>query len=99
MLAIWLVIAFFGASGSSGYIAVGQMFPREQTGRVSTACNLLTLGGAFLLQASIGWVLDLFPRSESGGWSPDGYSWALGVSMVLQVAATANLMGWFRPGK
>ena len=99
VLAIWLVIAFFGASGSAGYIAVGQMFPREQMGRVSTACNLLTLGGAFLLQAAIGWVLDLFPRAASGGWNPDGYSWALGLSMVLQVAATANLMGWFRSGK
>jgi predicted MFS family arabinose efflux permease len=90
--AVWLVLAFFGASGSSGYIAVGQMFPKEQMGRVSTASNLLTLGAAFLLQAAIGRVLDLFPRTATGGWSPEGYSWALGLSMLIQVLATANML-------
>src|SRR4029079_6211962 len=57
---LWLLFAFFGAAGPSGYIAVGQMFPPEQMGRVSTAINTLTLAGAFLLQAAIGWILDLW---------------------------------------
>jgi predicted MFS family arabinose efflux permease len=99
VLGLWLVIAFFGAGGTAGYIAVGQLFPPELTGRVSTACNTLTLGGAFLLQSAIGWILDLWPRTAAGGWDPAGYSWALVLSIVLQLAATANLMGWFRlPG-
>jgi predicted MFS family arabinose efflux permease len=96
VLALWLVIAFFGAAGTAGYIAVGQLFPREQMGRVSTACNTLTLGGAFFLQSAIGWILDLWPRTAAGGWDPAGYSWALGLSIFLQLAATAQLMGWFR---
>jgi predicted MFS family arabinose efflux permease len=97
VLGLWLLIAFFSAGGTAGYIAVGQLFPPEQTGRVSTACNTLTLGGAFFLQSAIGWILDLFPRTAAGGWDPRGYSWALGLSIVLQLLATANLLGWFWP--
>src|SRR6185295_10255629 len=63
VLPLWLLFAFFGAAGPTGYVAVGQMFPPEQMGRVSTAINTLTLGGAFFLQAAIGWILDLWPRT------------------------------------
>ena len=84
VLVLWLAIAVFGAAGAVGYIEVCQMFPPDQTGRVSTAVNTLTLGGAFLVQAVIGWILDLWPRTASGGWDPDGYSWALGLTAALQ---------------
>ncbi|MBI2741589.1 MAG: MFS transporter [Rhodospirillales bacterium] len=87
VLVLWLAIAMFGTAGPVGYIAVCQMFPPEQTGRVSTAVNTLTLGGAFLVQAAIGWILDLWPRTASDGWDPDGYSWALGLTAALQALA------------
>ena len=82
---LWLLFAFFAAASTTGYIVVGQMFPREQMARVSTAANTLTLVGAFLLQSSIGWVLDLWPRTPAGGWDPRGYSVALAGSAALQV--------------
>ncbi len=87
VLALWLAIAVFGASGPAGYVAVCQMFPPEQTGRVSTAVNTLTLGLAFLVQAATGWILDLWPRTAPGGWDPDGYSWALALTAALQALA------------
>ncbi len=87
VLVLWLAIAVFGAAGPAGYIAICQMFPPEQTGRVSTAINTLTLGGAFVVQAAIGWILDLWPRTASDGWDPDGYSWALALTMALQALA------------
>ena len=87
MLVLWLAMALFGAGGATGYIEVCQMFPPEQTGRVSTAVNMLSLGGAFLVQAAIGWILDLWPRTVSGGWDPDGYSWALALTATLQALA------------
>ena len=52
-----------------------------------TAINTLTLGSAFLVQAAIGWILDLWPRTASDGWDPDGYSWALALTMALQALA------------
>ena len=87
VLALFLAMAVFGAGGSVGYVVVNQMFPPELTGRVSTAVNTVALGGAFLVQAAIGWILDLWPRTASGGWDPDGYSWALGLTAVLQAVA------------
>jgi predicted MFS family arabinose efflux permease len=87
VLVLWLAMALFGAGGATGYIEVCQMFPPEQTGRVSTAVNMMSLGGAFLVQAAIGWILDLWPRTASGGWDPDGYSWALALTATLQALA------------
>lgn len=87
VLGLWLGMAAFGAAGGVGYVVVCQMFLPEQTGRVSTAVNMLTLAGAFLVQAAIGWILDLWPRTASGGWDPDGYSWALGLTAALQALA------------
>ena len=98
VLVLWLAIAVFGTAGPVGYVVMCQMFPPEQTGRVSTAVNTLTLGSAFLVQAAIGWILDLWPRTASDGWDPDGYSWALAFTMALQalaalVMATAHRRG------
>lgn len=91
VLVLWLAIAVFGASGPAGFVAICQMFPPDQTGRVSTAANTLTLGGAFLVQAAIGWILDLWPRTASGGWDPDGYSWALALTVAFQSLAAIRM--------
>ena len=90
---LWVIFAFCGAGGPTGYIAVGQMFPVEQTARVATAINALTLGCAFVLQAAIGAILDQWPRTASGGWDPHGYSAALALSVGMQVAVAIHVSG------
>jgi sugar phosphate permease len=95
--ALWVLFAFFAAGAASGYVAVGQMFPAEQVGRVATAVNTLTLGGAFLLQVAIGWTLDLWPRTAAGGWDPQGYSAALVLSAAIQLFVAARLSSWTTP--
>jgi predicted MFS family arabinose efflux permease len=87
VLVLWLAIAVFSTAGPVGYIVICQMFPPEQTGRVSTAANTLTLGFAFMVQATIGWILDLWSRTPSDGWDPDGYTWALALTAALQALA------------
>jgi sugar phosphate permease len=94
---LWVAFAFFASGGVTGYVAVGQMFPAEQMGRVSTAINTLTLVGAFLLQSAIGWTLDLWPRTAAGGWDPRGYSAALMLSVAVQLFVAAQLAGWTVP--
>ena len=89
---VWLLFAFFATAATTGYVVVGQMFPREQMARVSTAANTVTLVGAFLLQAAIGWLLDLWPRTDSGGWDPRGYSAALALSASIQVLLAIPLI-------
>ncbi len=90
---LWMLFAFCVAGATAGYITVGQMFPPEQTARVATAVNTLTLAGAFVLQAAVGWVLDFWPRTAAGGWDPRGYSAALAFSLVLQLVIAARLLG------
>lgn len=87
VMSLWLAAAFFGSAGPAGYVAIGQMFPSEQTGRISTAVNTLSLGMAFLVQTAIGWILDLWPRTADGGWHPDGYSWGFALTGGLQLVA------------
>jgi hypothetical protein len=89
---LWVLFAFCAAGAAPGYVVVGQMFPPEQMGRVATAVNTLTLGGAFLLQAAVGWILDLWPRTAAGGWDPAGYSTALVLSIVVQAVLAAQLL-------
>jgi sugar phosphate permease len=88
---LWILFAFCAAGAAPGYVAVGQMFPPEQMGRVATAVNTLTLGGAFLLQAVVGWILDLWPRTAAGGWDPAGYSAALALSIAVQAVLAVQL--------
>jgi MFS family permease len=99
VLVLWLAIAVFSTAGPIGYLAICQMFPPEQTGRVSTAVNTLTLGAAFLVQAAIGWILDLWPRTASDGWNPDGYSWALVLTAALQALAALVMATAHRRGR
>jgi MFS family permease len=89
---LWVLFAFCAAGAAPGYVAVGQMFPAEQMGRVATAVNTLTLGGAFVLQTAIGWILDLWPRTAAGGWDPAGYSAALALSVAVQAVLAAQLL-------
>ena len=91
VIAFWAAAAVFGSAGPVAYVALGPLFPPEQTGRVSTAVNMLSLGAAFLVQAVVGWILDLWPRTAAGGWDPAGYSWALGLTAALQALSAVVL--------
>jgi MFS family permease len=84
---LWTLLALIAAAGPPGYAVIAQFFPVEQMGRVSTVINTVVLGGAFLMQSLIGWILDLWPRTASGGWDQAGYFWAMLLSMAMQVVA------------
>jgi predicted MFS family arabinose efflux permease len=81
---LWFGFACVGSVGPISYAVLAQRFPPELTGRVATALNFSMLALVFLLQNGIGLILDLWPRSATGGWDPAGYSWALGLTLVLQ---------------
>lgn len=83
---IWFAFALAGSSGPSGYAAVGQRFGAEVAGRVATAINGSMLVLVFVLQYVIGAIIDLWPRTASGGWDAAGYGWAMGLTLLLQAA-------------
>jgi predicted MFS family arabinose efflux permease len=83
--ALWFLFACVGSCGPIAYAVLAQRFPPELTGRVATALNGSMLALVFVLQNVIGLILDLWPRTATGGWDPAGYSWALGLTLAAQV--------------
>lgn len=94
--ALWFTFTFATGAGPGGYAAVAQRFPPELAGRVGTAMNFSMLVLTFVLQNAIGWILDLWPRTASGGWDAAGYRWAWGVTILLQVVAMGLLLFPYR---
>ncbi|WP_207540009.1 MFS transporter [Sabulicella rubraurantiaca] len=84
---LWGLFAMAGSAGPAAYAAIGQRFPAELAGRVATAINAAMLCLVFILQSLIGAVLDLWPRTATGGWDPAGYSWALACTIALHLLA------------
>lgn len=81
---VWFAFAYSGSAGPMGYAAVGQRFTAEFAGRVATAINGSMLVMVFILQYVIGVIIDLWPRTTSGGWDAAGYAWAMGLTLALQ---------------
>ena len=74
------------------YPALVQRFPREYAGRVNTAINVLVIGGAFALQYLIGWIIDFWPTTATGGYDGAAYQTAFACILVLQALALANYL-------
>jgi MFS family permease len=89
LMLAWVMVGFCVGGGPPGYAAVGREFGPEMQGRVATAINFSMLCLVFLLQNAIGWVLDLWPRTATGGWDPAAYAWALGLTLAVQASAVA----------
>ena len=97
--AVWFLFSFCGSVGVAGYAAMGQGFPPELQGRVATAINFAMLVLVFVLQTGIGAILDLWPRTASGGWDPAGYAVALSVTFLLQALAALWIVVAPRAGR
>jgi MFS family permease len=89
---IWFLFAWVGSFGPVAYATLAQRFPPALTGRVSTAMNFSMLSLVFVLQAVIGAILDLWPRTATDGWDPAGYAWAMGLTLALQIVTVLWLL-------
>ncbi len=84
---LWFAWPCLASVGPVGYMLVGARFAGSETGRVSTTINALMLLLVFVMQQGIGFVLDLFPRTASGGWDPRGYDLAIAISAACLAAS------------
>ncbi len=78
--------SFAGASGQLVYVMLSRRFPHALAGRVSTANNMMSFSGAFIVQWGIGAVINLWPV-EGQHYAFEGYRAAFGIMVVLQVLA------------
>ncbi len=86
-LASWIAFGFFGTSGIVPYAALSQRFPPHLAGRLNTGLNVMVFVIAFAAQWGIGAIIGLWPATATGGYHPDGYRAAFGLTLVLQFAA------------
>jgi predicted MFS family arabinose efflux permease len=96
--ALLFVYGFSTTSAVLAYALLPPAFPAAMTGRVTTATNVLMFSLSFLFQWGVGAVLRYYPVTE-GQYSPQGYSTALTLLAVLQLAVLAWLLPMRGSGK
>jgi hypothetical protein len=92
--AAWWPWVWFGLTSNLGtlvYPILSHHFPLAYSGRANTALNLLIFLSAFGLQAAVGWALELWPATASGGPPARAYAQVFGALLALQGVAFA----WF----
>jgi predicted MFS family arabinose efflux permease len=86
---IWASFGFFGAACILPYAALSQAFSKHLTGRANTGLNLLVFSAAFVAQWAIGMIINCWPVTASGNYSPYGYSVGFGIVLGLQLIAAS----------
>lgn len=86
----WLFVAAFGQVAVLAFPWFAAHIGRELAGRANATINFTMFVCAFASQYLVGLVIGLFPASGTG-YSPQGYSWAIGIFLAAQLAA----YGWY----
>lgn len=86
---IWLCFGLMANVAALSYAIVPQLFPLGYAGRANTALNLVVFGFAFATQYAIGAIIDLWPRTATGGYDPAGYQAAFGAMSLAVVLSFA----------
>jgi MFS family permease len=84
----WCLIALMGAGTVATYSITAELFEKSIVGRVNGAINLFHIGGAFVIQTGIGFVIACWPQ-DNGHYPPGAYTAALLLLTVAQALALA----------
>ncbi len=88
--ALWAIIAAVGSVTVLSYAILAEYFPREIAAQANAALNVLHIGGAFVLQYAIGFVVERWP-SQGGHYPLLAYKVAFALGLALQILSLA----WF----
>ena len=91
-LAAWLLMAASGQTAILGFPWLQRQFAPELAGRSNSTLNFAMFAVAFTAQYAIGLVLDHFPKTAAG-YAPQGYAWAFGICLALQLLALLWYLG------
>jgi predicted MFS family arabinose efflux permease len=86
MFPAWLMVAAFGQVAVLAFPWFAARIGRELAGRANASINFTMFVVAFAAQYLVGFIIGLFPASATG-YSPEGYSWALGFFLIGQLLA------------
>jgi predicted MFS family arabinose efflux permease len=82
----WLMVAAFGQVAVLAFPWFAAHIGKELAGRANASINFTMFVCAFAAQYLVGLIIGLFPVTDTG-YSPQGYSWALGSFLAVQIAA------------
>ena len=82
---IWTLFCLTGSWSVVTFAYLNQNFPTSLAGRVNTALNVLVFVCAFVLQAGVGAIINLFPAAD-GHFAPSGHYAALSATVALELA-------------
>ena len=85
----WCMIALMGAGTVATYSITADLFEKSTLGRVNGSVNLFHIGGAFILQTSVGFIIARWPQMDGGHYPPDAYTFALLFLVLAQLLALA----------
>jgi len=88
MFPAWLMVAAFGQVAVLAFPWFAARVGPELAGRANAAINFTMFVVAFAAQYLVGLIIGLFPASGAG-YSPQGYSWSLGLFLAAQLLAFA----------
>lgn len=86
MFPAWLAVAAFGQVAVLAFPWFAARIGRELAGRANASINFSMFVVAFAAQYLVGLIIGVFPATETG-YSPEGYSWALGIFLIAQFLA------------
>jgi hypothetical protein len=89
-LVLWVLLMALCPFGVLAFPLLTARFPREITGRVVTALNMIVFVLAFAVQYGVGAIIGLWPVID-GRYALEGYRAAFAVCWVLQAASVAWL--------
>lgn len=94
-LTSWFVFGMFGQVGVLAFPWLSSYFGAALSGRANSAMNLMIFATAFIAQWAIGAVIDLFPRTASGGFPLAAYQAGFGAFLALEVLGLL----WYLPAR
>jgi MFS family permease len=87
----WCLVAFMSAGTVATYSITAAVFDRSTLGRVNGAINLFHIGGAFLVQLAVGFILSRWDATAPGHYPPQAYR----VMLVVLISGQAAALIWY----
>jgi MFS family permease len=92
----WCLVAFMSAGTVATYSITAAAFDGSSLGRVNGAINLFHIGGAFLVQSAVGFILSRWEAPATGHYPAQAYT----VMFVVLISGQAAALTWYlRPAK
>lgn len=87
----WILLGLSSNMSALAFPWLNGQFALNLAGRVNSALNVFVFLGVFITASLLGWIIEQFPVTAAGGYSPEGYE----TGLLCIIAAEAVAFVWF----